>query len=129
VSEYHAPVASVRFSPEPWLVGPGVACVLAAVVGGGSKAFGVEFPVVESPLRQVGLAGIDVALVVAGTRPDRRAATAPELQLVARMADLIDRLLAHPRRDEVFAVVDVAGARRPTRCRTIGRPGPGVART
>jgi hypothetical protein len=44
----------------------GVACVVAAAVGGGLKLLGAEFPLLGSTRRQVLLAGIGVALVAWG---------------------------------------------------------------
>jgi hypothetical protein len=43
----------------------GIACVIAAIIGGGLKAFGLEFPVLQSTRRQwlIGLLG---AVLVAG---------------------------------------------------------------
>ncbi len=44
----------------------GLACVIAAAVGGGLKLKGVEIPVVSSLARQALLAGIGVAVIVGG---------------------------------------------------------------
>lgn len=48
------------------LVGGGVAALLAALVGGGSKAFGIELPVLASIKRQALLAITGVLLVALG---------------------------------------------------------------
>jgi hypothetical protein len=42
----------------------GLACIIAAIVGGGFKAFGVEIPVVSSATRQVVLGAFGVGLLV-----------------------------------------------------------------
>jgi hypothetical protein len=55
------------------LVGGGVAALLAALVGGGSKAFGIELPVLASVRRQGLLAIAGVALVSLGLLSGGRA--------------------------------------------------------
>ena len=55
---------------ETTLVSAGLACVIAAVVGGGLKAFGIELPVLGSLARQLLLGGLGVILVLGGARPD-----------------------------------------------------------
>jgi hypothetical protein len=54
-------------------VGFGVVCVIAALVGGGVKALGSEIPVVNSLPRQLLLAAVGAALIVAPTFADREA--------------------------------------------------------
>ena len=49
---------------ENSLLGAGVACVIAANVGGGLKAFGLEMPLVNSIRRQVLLGIFGVTLVI-----------------------------------------------------------------
>ncbi|OPX98003.1 MAG: hypothetical protein A4E58_01085 [Syntrophorhabdus sp. PtaB.Bin006] len=44
----------------------GIACLIAAVVGGGLKAFGIEVPALRSLMRQVVLGILGVILVVIG---------------------------------------------------------------
>ena len=54
------------------LLTAGLACVIAAIVGGGLKAFGIEMPVVQSGKRQLALATLGIALLLgslAGTAP------------------------------------------------------------
>jgi hypothetical protein len=55
------------------LLGAGAACVIAAIVGGGAKAFGVEIPVLSSVRRQVALGivgiGFPAAAYVVGNGP------------------------------------------------------------
>jgi hypothetical protein len=46
------------------LLTTGLACFVAAIVGGGLKAFGIEIPVIPSAKRQCLLAGVGVFLVV-----------------------------------------------------------------
>jgi len=50
---------------ETVLLTAGIACVIAAAVGGGLKAFNIEIPVLSSPRRQIGLAVLGLALGVA----------------------------------------------------------------
>ena len=54
----------------------GVACIIAAVVGGGLKAFAIEIPLIQSRVRQLALAGLGVLLIVIG-RLSTAAPTAP----------------------------------------------------
>lgn len=56
------------------LVGGGVAAILAALAGGGLKAFGVELPILASVNRQVLVALTGIALVALGLLLDRGAA-------------------------------------------------------
>jgi Glycosyl hydrolase family 46 len=51
----------------------GIACIAAAIVGGGFKAFGVEIPLIGSYLRQILLALLGAAVLIAGVklRPPR----------------------------------------------------------
>lgn len=42
----------------------GIACIIAAIVGGGLKAVGFEFPALSSIGRQIGLAALGVILVL-----------------------------------------------------------------
>ncbi len=48
----------------------GLACLIAAVVGGGLKAFGIEIPVLKSGVRQAALGVLGIALVAAATMVD-----------------------------------------------------------
>src|SRR5262245_50013860 len=48
------------------LVTSGIVCLVAAVVGGGLKAFGMEIPALNSLRRQVILAGLGAALLAIG---------------------------------------------------------------
>ena len=54
-----------RRSMETSLLAAGIACLAAAIVGGGLKAFGVELPVLKSGLRQAMLGVLGIALIVA----------------------------------------------------------------
>jgi len=47
------------------LLGAGAACVIAAIVGGGAKAFGVEIPVLSSVRRQVALGVVGIGFLAA----------------------------------------------------------------
>lgn len=47
----------------------GVACIIAAVVGGGFKGLGVQIPIVSSATRQLALAALGLILVAVGIAP------------------------------------------------------------
>lgn len=49
---------------ETVLLSTGLACLIAAIVGGGLKAFGIEIPLLQSLTRQLLLGGLGVLLVV-----------------------------------------------------------------
>lgn len=49
------------------LLAAGVACLIAAVVGGGLKAFGIEIPALKSGIRQFVLGMLDIVLIVLAT--------------------------------------------------------------
>lgn len=53
------------------LLSTGIACIIAAIVGGGLKAFGIEIPVLNSRLRQLALAGFGILLAIAALLPER----------------------------------------------------------
>lgn len=59
------------------LLTTGLACMIAAIVGGGLKAFGIELPVLQSLSRQLLLGVVGVALIVWGNLPGERGATMP----------------------------------------------------
>ena len=63
----------------------GVACIIAAVVGGGLKAFAIEIPVIQSRVRQLVLAGLGVLLIVIG-RLSTAAPIAPVTPAAATLA-------------------------------------------
>jgi hypothetical protein len=74
------------------LLSAGAACVIAAIVGGGAKAFGIEIPVLSSVRRQValGIAGIGflaAAYIVgngpAGPNPGNPEVTAYQQEVLA----------------------------------------------
>jgi hypothetical protein len=48
------------------LLTAGIACIIAAIVGGGLKAFGIEIPVLDSGRRQAALGAFGVLLLAAG---------------------------------------------------------------
>jgi hypothetical protein len=56
---------------ETPLVTAGIACLIAAIIGGGLKAFGIEIPVLESGRRQVALGALGAVLLAAGLNGDR----------------------------------------------------------
>jgi hypothetical protein len=62
---------------ENTLLGGGIACVLAAIVGGGFKAFGIEVPVIASNLRQLVLGVAGVALILFSQWDTRHPDTVP----------------------------------------------------
>jgi hypothetical protein len=47
---------------------PGLVCVIAAIVGGGLKAFGFEIPVLSTPARQLGLGCFGALLLIISVR-------------------------------------------------------------
>jgi len=50
-------------STSATLLTAGLACIIAAIIGGGLKAFGVEFPALRSGRRQALLAGFGIVLI------------------------------------------------------------------
>lgn len=46
------------------LLTAGLACVIAAIIGGGLRAFGIEVPILQSGRRQLGLGLFGAALMV-----------------------------------------------------------------
>jgi hypothetical protein len=66
------------------LLGAGLACIIAAIIGGGLKAFGIEIPVLQSRARQglLGLFGLSLlGLAYVASLPAEVAAKAPEILL------------------------------------------------
>jgi hypothetical protein len=55
----------------------GLACIIAAIVGGGVKAFGVEIPLLSSLKRQSLLAIFGLALIVVSVAADRKPPETP----------------------------------------------------
>jgi hypothetical protein len=49
------------------LITLGIVCILAAIVGGGLKALGIELPKLDSKSRQWLLAGFGVVLLIVAT--------------------------------------------------------------
>lgn len=47
----------------------GIACVIAAIIGGGLKAFGIEIPLLHSRFRQLALGGFGIVLILAARTP------------------------------------------------------------
>ncbi|MFZ1983857.1 MAG: hypothetical protein WAU91_05540 [Desulfatitalea sp.] len=45
----------------------GIACLIASIVGGGLKAFGIEIPILKSSARQFALGVLGVILILVGT--------------------------------------------------------------
>jgi len=45
------------------LITAGVACIIAAIIGGGLKAFGIEIPLLQSKKRQVLLGILGIILI------------------------------------------------------------------
>ena len=60
----------------------GIACVIAAVVGGGVKLFNLETPEIRSLWRQAGLATVGLAIIAGDVAFDDRA-TSPSAALPA----------------------------------------------
>jgi hypothetical protein len=98
----------------------GLACILAAVVGGGINAFGVEVPAVGSVPRQLILAAVGVALVAPGAwvevrrrrKVQRRQLSTTEREQVRAHIDLVARSLQELARAPAvheFLIVEVDG--------------------
>ncbi len=71
------------------LLTAGAACLIGALVGGGLKAFGIELPLVQSRMRQAGLAVVGIIFIVlAGpslpSLPGRTAPAPTQLAAAAR---------------------------------------------
>ena len=76
------------------LVLAGVACIIAAIVGGGVKLRDVEFPTVKSLWRQLMLGGFGVLLAFAGAvvaSEDPPVAAAEEISAEAPVADAANK--------------------------------------
>jgi hypothetical protein len=57
----------------------GLACLIAALVGGGLKAFGIEIPILKSVARQIALGLLGLILIIVGVcRPPRPPLLPPE---------------------------------------------------
>lgn len=56
----------------------GLGCIIAAIIGGGLKAFGMEIPLIQSRTRQVilGTFGLLITLIALGSEPTPSPATA-----------------------------------------------------
>jgi len=67
---------------ENTFFGIGIACIIAAIIGGGLKAFGMEIPLVNSVRRQLllGLFGAVLAMFAAGAGHDGPSAPSAQLQ-------------------------------------------------
>ena len=74
------------------LLSAGAACVIAAIVGGGAKAFGVEIPVLSSVRRQVALGIVGIGFLAAayfvgtgsaGPKPGNPAVAAYQQEVLA----------------------------------------------
>lgn len=77
---------------ENTLLTAGIACVLAAIVGGGLKAFGIEIPVLSTLTRQLVLAAFGIVLLIIALQirpkpaPDPTPPKLPRLQSIVRFA-------------------------------------------
>lgn len=60
---------------EQTLIASGIACIIAAIVGGGLKAFKIEIPALKSVARQVSLGLFGVMLIAAGFMVNRNSQT------------------------------------------------------
>ncbi len=58
------------------LLTTGLACLIAAIVGGGLRAFGIEIPVLKAVARQTALAILGAGLVYSGFRAQPKKDTA-----------------------------------------------------
>jgi hypothetical protein len=59
------------------LVGMGVVCIIAAIVGGGVEALGAKMPVLNSGKRQLFLAGFGIILMLIGFSSTDNSKTPP----------------------------------------------------
>jgi hypothetical protein len=89
------------------LLTTGLACMIAAIVGGGLRAFGVEIPLLQSAKRQGLLAGFGLILLVAAYAVAER----PRQQTAAREILLFDNknsdgVLNTPSRPAVFSIAE-----------------------
>ncbi|WP_326553403.1 FxSxx-COOH system tetratricopeptide repeat protein [Micromonospora sp. NBC_01813] len=66
---------------DPRLSAAGVACVVAAIVAGGVELLGVRIPVVDSTVRQLLLAGLGLALLVASVFVTTREVSSEEMSM------------------------------------------------
>jgi len=100
----------------------GVLCVVAAVVGGGLKAAGAEFPPLASPRRQVLLAIVGV-LVIAGAYLTRSEATPGDGGggIVAEFFDGLRNLFQFGGGDELTITLSPSEGPHGTRVRVSGR--------
>jgi hypothetical protein len=57
---------------ETILISAGIACIIAAIIGGGLKAFNIEFPLLASLKRQILLASFGIALMVTGFMTEKK---------------------------------------------------------
>lgn len=65
----------------------GIACIIAAIVGGGLKAVGFEFPALNSIGRQIGLAALGIILVVVSRSYAPNAPSVPKAQPISPPAE------------------------------------------
>ncbi|HEY3058734.1 MAG TPA: hypothetical protein VGL99_07150 [Chloroflexota bacterium] len=71
---------------ENTLLTAGIACIMAAIVGGGLKAFGVEIPAIQSRVRQGALAALGLVLIVIARAPGLLGPSAPALPAATAIA-------------------------------------------
>ena len=68
------------------LLTAGIACLIAAIVGGGLKAFGIEIPPLQSRIRQAALAGVGMLLLFFSLMPTFPPAATPSPNSPAQTA-------------------------------------------
>jgi hypothetical protein len=78
------------------LLGLGLAAIMAGIVGGGLKAFGVEFPLIQSTRRQQTLAALGVLLIAISQWDTLRPLVWPTKLVTSSSVASIDSGGTHP---------------------------------
>jgi hypothetical protein len=89
------------------LLGLGIAVLVAAIVGGGLKAFGFEFPVIASTKRQLAVAGLGICLIISAEWNDIRSVLFPTTYVTERKGPIT---LEHGRTHNLPLVLNRGGA-------------------
>ena len=110
------------------LVSGGVAAVLASLVGGGLKAFGIELPILASVRRQILLAVAGLGLLASGLLVDHRTSQTPPTGGLAQAGGGTDDRAAtatgSPRQETPSASPAAVAAAQPEVPNIVGLPFP-----